>query len=188
MGSDRAMAVSCLDGAGQRALGRFSPRFGTPVRVNVLSGAVATAVFAATEQITGGNAFKFFSVALSLAISTTLMSYLGIFPAAWRLRRLRPQDLRPFRAPAIRTATILTGALLVFTTVQTLLPGLGGGWFDAQNLPSDQWHTDERWTYLAAAGLPLLAFLLLGAVFWALGARELRAAALDEAYTGHAEE
>lgn len=118
MGSDRAMAVSCLDGAGPPFLGRFSARFGTPVRVNVLSGLIATAVFVAVELITGGNALKFFSVALSLAISTTLMSYLAIFPAAWALRRRRPGDRRPFRAPAIAVMTLLSTTLVFFATVE----------------------------------------------------------------------
>jgi glutamate:GABA antiporter len=171
MGADRALAVSCLDQAGPRALGRFSARFGTPVRVNVLSGLVATAVFAAAEQITGGNAFKFFAVALSLAISTTLMSYLAIFPACWALRRQRPAVPRPVRAPAIGLLTVVSTALVIFCTIESLFPGLGGGWFDTANLPGPQWHPDERWTYLAGAGGPLLVFLLIGAAFWAVGAR-----------------
>jgi glutamate:GABA antiporter len=166
IGSDRAMAVSCLDEAGPRSLGRFSARFGTPVRVNLMSGAVATGVFVATEEITGGNVYKFFSVALSLAISTTLISYLGIFPAAWALRRRRPADRRPFRAPFLGAATILSIVLIIFATVEALCPGLGGGWFDAQNLPGPQWQPSERWTYLAAAGAPLALFLLAGAAFW----------------------
>ncbi|HXW45528.1 MAG TPA: APC family permease [Streptosporangiaceae bacterium] len=169
MGSDRAMAVSCLDGAGPRELGSFSARFGTPVRVNIMSGLVATGTFVATELITGGNAFKFFTVALSLAISTTLMSYLAMFPSAWVLRRRRPTDPRPFRAPAIGLMTTLSTVLVIFCTIESLCPGLGGGWFDAQNLPGPQWHPSERWTYLAGAGGPLLVFLLMGAVFWLIG-------------------
>jgi glutamate:GABA antiporter len=179
MGSDRALAVSCLDQAGPRALGRFSARFGTPVRVNVLSGLVATAVLIAAVQITGGNAFKFFSVALSLAISTTLISYLAIFPAAWAMRRRRPDASRPFRAPVIGLLTVLSTALVVFCTIESLFPGLGGGWFDPANLPGPQWHPDERWTYLAGAGGPLLVFLLIGAAFWAVGARQARSAGLS---------
>jgi glutamate:GABA antiporter len=171
IGSDRAMAISCLDGAGPRGLGGFSARFGTPVRVNLLSGVAATSVFVTTELITSGNAYKFFSVALSLAISTTLMSYLGIFPAAWALRRDRPGDVRPFRAPFLRLATIVSVALVVFATTETLCPGLGGGWFDAQNLPGPQWQPSERWTYLAAAGAPIVVFLLAGASFWLAGRR-----------------
>jgi glutamate:GABA antiporter len=128
-------------------------------------------VFVATEQITSGDVYKFFSVALSLAISTTLMSYLGIFPAAWTLRRRRPGDRRPFRAPFLGAATVLATVLVVFATVEALCPGLGGGWFDVQNLPSTAWQPSERWTYLAAAGSPLVVFVLAGAVFWFIGAR-----------------
>jgi len=173
IGSDRAMAVCCLDGAGPRSLGTFSARFGTPVRVNLLSGLVATGVFIATELITSGNVYKFFSVALSLAISTTLMSYLGIFPAAWALRRHRPASRRPFRAPFPGVLTALTTILVIFATVEALCPGLGGGWFDTQNLPGPAWQPAERWTYLAAAGTPLLIFLLAGVVFWLVGRRDL---------------
>ena len=39
MGSDRTEAVASYDGGGPRALGRFSSRFGTPVAMNLLSGA-----------------------------------------------------------------------------------------------------------------------------------------------------
>ncbi len=42
MGSDRALAVSCYDGAGPRFLGVINARYGTPVRVNIFSGIVAT--------------------------------------------------------------------------------------------------------------------------------------------------
>jgi amino acid transporter len=52
MGSDRAQAVACYDGAGPRRLGVISERFGTPVAMNVASGFLATATmvlaFAAT--------------------------------------------------------------------------------------------------------------------------------------------
>ena len=52
MGSDRALAVSCYDGAGPRTLGVINARFGTPVRVNVFSGVVATIVVILAQQIT----------------------------------------------------------------------------------------------------------------------------------------
>jgi len=37
MGADRAQAVACYDGAGPRALGRFSQRYGTPVGLFIMS-------------------------------------------------------------------------------------------------------------------------------------------------------
>lgn len=67
MGSDRTLAVSCYDGAGPRWLGRFSARFGTPTRVNVLSGVISSVVFVGVTEITGGDIAKFFGVALSLS-------------------------------------------------------------------------------------------------------------------------
>ncbi|AKU18542.1 amino acid permease [Luteipulveratus mongoliensis] len=168
MGSDRTLAVSCYDGAGPRSLGVFSPRFGTPLRVNVVSGVVSTVVLIATIEITGGNAYKFFTVALSLAISTTLISYIGIFPAAWVLRRKDPDRPRPYRCPALPAMTILSCVAIVFCTVQLLLPGVGDQWFDGDYLP-DQWAHRERYTYLLTELVPLLLFIALGLWFWLAG-------------------
>ena len=171
MGSDRTLAVSCYDGAGPRSLGKFSARFGTPLRVNVLSGLVSTSILVAATEITGGNAYKFFQVALNLAISTTLISYLGIFPAAMVLRHRRPQDERPYRTPLLPLMTVLSTVAILFCTVETLFPGLGDGWFSADYLPSDQWHNNERWTFLLTDLVPLLIFLAISVVFWSLGRR-----------------
>ena len=170
MGSDRTLAVSCYDGAGPRALGAFSARFGTPMRVNVLSGIVSTAVFVATSEITGGNVYKFFAVGLNLAISTTLISYLGIFPAALILRFRRPLDVRPFAPSAIVLwiCTILAEVAILFCTVEVLFPGLGNGWFKGDNLPS-LWKTSEKWTYLGTELVPLVIFTAIALVFWAMG-------------------
>src|SRR5207245_1880622 len=59
MSSDRLMAIGALEGSGPRAMGRFSARFGTPVRVNVLSGILATVFLLANVIVnhifTGGN-------------------------------------------------------------------------------------------------------------------------------------
>jgi amino acid transporter len=170
MGSDRTLAVSCYDGAGPRALGRFSARFGTPLRVNVLSGVVSTGILVATVVITGGNAYKFFEVALNLAISTTLISYLGIFPAAWVLRHKRPQDERPFKTPLISVLTIISVIAIVFCTIQTIFPGAGDKWFGSDYRPDD-WAQNEKWTYLLTVGVPLALFLAISVWFWFMGKR-----------------
>ena len=177
MGSDRTLAVSCLDGAGPRALGKFSERFSTPVRVNVLSGVVSTGVFVATQLITDGDAAKFFNVALALAISTTLMSYFFIFPAAWRLRRKNPEKVLPYRAPMVGLCTILSLFAVLFCTVQTLFPGLGDAWFSPDYLPNDSWTPNEKWVYLLTEAVPLVLFIALGVIFWAIGRKEARMAA-----------
>jgi amino acid transporter len=171
MGSDRTLAVSCYDGAGPRALGKFSARFGTPLRVNVLSGVVSTAILIAATEITGGNAYKFFAVALNLAISTTLISYLGIFPAAWVLRRKRPDDARPYKAPFISGMTMISVLAIVFCTIQTIFPGAGDKWFGDDYRPSEDWAQNEKWSYLATVAVPIVLFLAISVWFWWMGKR-----------------
>ena len=181
MGSDRTLAVSCYDGAGPRSLGTFSARFGTPLRVNVLSGIVSTAILVAATEITGGNAYKFFAVALNLAISTTLISYLGIFPAAWVLRHKRPDDSRPYKTPLISIMTILSVLAIVFATIETIFPGAGDKWFGSDYRPSADWTQKEKWSYLGTVAVPLVLFLAIAIWFWYAGKlhreRELRAMA-----------
>jgi glutamate:GABA antiporter len=177
MGSDRTLAVSCYDGAGPRYFGSFSAQFGTPVRVNILSGVVSTGVFIAALEITSGNAAKFFNVALELAISTTLISYLGIFPAALVLRHRRPADPRPYRSPALWFTTIISTLAIVFCTVELLFPGLGNGWFRGGNLP-EEWVTSEKWVYLLTEAIPLVIFIAIATWFWWAGKRHREASAL----------
>ncbi|MDT4937226.1 MAG: glutamate:GABA antiporter [Pseudonocardiales bacterium] len=183
MGSDRTLAVSSYDGAGPKALGKFSARFGTPVRVNLLSGVVSTAVFVAVLEITSGNAAKFFTVALSLAISTTLISYLAIFPAAWMLRRRRPEDNRPYRSPWLPFTTIITTVAILFCTVELLFPGLGDTWFSGNYL-ADGWDTTEKWVYLLTEAIPLVIFTVIAVTFWYFGKRHREKAAMAFAMSG----
>src|SRR6266568_3114362 len=128
MGSDRALAVSCYDGSGPRVLGVINARFGTPVRVNVFSGVVASVVVILAQQITSGNAAKYFDAVLGVTISTTLISYLLIYPALWKLRRSHPDTPRPFRMPAYRPLTVLLMVLVAIASVQLIAPGLGKSW------------------------------------------------------------
>lgn len=173
MGSDRALAVAGYDGAAPRGLGVLSERFGTPVRVNLLSGGVATGVLVLTHELTGGDTAKYFGAVLSLAVSTTLISYLWIFPALPALRTRFPDVERPYRAPYPTAIATLLTLLIAFATLQLITPGLGADWFGADFAPSG-WTHDERWTYLATQGLPLLGFALLAVAFWALAARTRR--------------
>jgi amino acid transporter len=190
MGSDRALAVSGYDGAAPRWLGRFSPRFGTPVRVNVISGILSTLVLIGVREISSGNAAKYFTAILSIAISTTLISYIGVFPALWRLRVKLPNHPRPFRAPWAPLISVLLTALVVFASIQLIAPGLGVGWFSTDFRP-DGWVQSEKWKYLLTELLPLIAFVVIGVVFYLLGAPTRRdtgqrAVAAAEAVEGEA--
>ncbi len=168
MGSDRALAVSCYDGAGPRFLGVISARYGTPVRVNIFSGIVATLIVILAETITSGNAAKYFGAVLGVTISTTLISYLGIYPAVWKLRRSHPEVVRPFRMPWMQPLTVILVALIVVATIQLIMPGLGDSWFGANYLP-DGWDKSEKWVYLLTEAVPVLCFAVVGVLFWALG-------------------
>ncbi len=173
MGSDRAMAVSAFDGAGPRSLGVISARFGTPVRVNVLSGVISTFILIGAHQIVGGNAAKIFTAVLFLAISTTLVSYIGIFPALIVLRRRLPDLHRPYRAPAPMFLSVLLTVLIVFSVIQILMPGLGDAWFGSAYAISG-W---TKWGYFWTNLIPLLIFITVGVAFWAMGGDTRRAVA-----------
>jgi amino acid transporter len=184
MGADRALAVSCYDGAGPRFLGVINARYGTPVRVNVFSGIVATVVVVLAQQITSGDAAKYFNAVLGVTISTTLISYLLIYPALWKLRRSHPDTPRPFRMPAHRTLTVVLMALVAVATIQLMAPGLGNSWFGSDFIPED-WTYAQRYTYLLTELIPVLSFVVIGVLFWWLGRRtRAQAAAVEAAAAG----
>src|SRR3954463_7130243 len=84
MGADRAQAVAGYDGGAPRFFGYFSERWGTPVAVNLLSGVFSSIVMILAFSLTG-NADKYFGAVLGLAISTTTIAYLLVFPAVIKL-------------------------------------------------------------------------------------------------------
>jgi amino acid transporter len=97
MCGDRVLAVSAADGGFFPYFGAFHATLGTPLRANLLSGLIATVFsFAAILLLKSGSASTF-GVVLNIAISTTLISYILIFPAAYLLRRQYPDVRRPFR-------------------------------------------------------------------------------------------
>lgn len=97
--SDRMQAMTAADGAFFGGFfGRFHEGLGTPVRVNMLSGVVATVFLLVAMQVTGSGA-SIFGVVLTISISTFLLSYLLVIPAAIRLRSRYPDRPRPFRVP-----------------------------------------------------------------------------------------
>ena len=176
MGADRILAVAAYDGAGPRALGRFSARFGTPLTVNLLSGAVATTTMLLAFRFSQGSAEKYFSAAIALAISTETLAYLAIFPAFLRLRRVRADAPRPYRVPGGRAGAWVCGGLTTLwawlATVGLIWPGFGIGWFGTAGrgddaLPGGFAH--QRLAYELIQNVPLALFVLLGLLFYRLG-------------------
>ncbi len=127
MGSDRIQAVAAYDGAFFPWFGKFNARLGTPVRVNVLSGVASTAFMIAAVNLSSGSNASTFLVVLYLATSTTLLSYLLIFPSALKLRYSHPHIERPYRVPGgmagMWIMVLLTTGWMVLGSWVALFPG-----------------------------------------------------------------
>jgi amino acid transporter len=143
IGSDRIQAVASFDGSFIPFFGVFNRRLGTPVRVNVLSG-IAASVFcvAGIYLLRHASTANAFTVVLDIAISTTLISYLWIFPAALKLRYTHPNVQRPYRHPfgmtGIWISTILTTGWILLGSWVAVFPdtlervfGVGYGFKDS---------------------------------------------------------
>ena len=184
MGADRSQAVACLDGAGPRAFGKFAEPWGTPVALNLASGVVATAVMVSAFVVAGGSAERFFVASLNLGISTTTISYMGVFPALYLLRRRDPSAVRPYRVPGgdwgALIATVLTFGWALFATVCLVWPGFGmPGNADAA-LPAGFVTLDDQGAVASSQRAlfeltqiaPLAVFAAVGVVFFFVGRRQ----------------
>jgi amino acid transporter len=129
MSTNRTLAMSCFDGAGPRWLGFTNPRYGTPVRINNITGVIASVILIVGYRFVEGDVAKYFGTAVSFAIGMTLVTYLGIFPAFWVLRNKFPEVNRPYRVPAHRTVSIWLTLVVVIALTQLLAPGFGDSWF-----------------------------------------------------------
>jgi amino acid transporter len=127
MGADRAMAAAGFDGAGPRSFGHISGKYGTPVTVNIWTGVISSITMIAAFQISGGNADKYFGAVLSLAISTTTISYLAIFPALSKLRKSHPHVERPYEVPGgLAGARVVSWLTFFWAALATGRPDLAG--------------------------------------------------------------
>ncbi|UUW88850.1 APC family permease [Nocardioides sp. WV_118_6] len=171
--SDRMQAMTAADGSFFGGFfGRFHPRLGTPVRVNLLSGVVATAFLLVAMQVSGSGA-SIFGVVLTISISTFLLSYLLVIPAVIRLRTRYPDRPRPFRVPVSDRGFALLGwlafAWIVLGSWVAVFPGT------LERLAGEEYDFVEIWDVsqltFEAFTLGTLAFLLvLCGVGYVLGA------------------
>src|SRR3954451_2880505 len=177
MGSDRVLAAVGMDGTFPRALAVINARFGTPVRVNLMSGVVATAFSNTAINLGSGSAATTFEIVLTIAISTVLLSYLIIYPSAVRLRRLHPETQRPFRVPGgnagMWLCTVLATGFIALGSWVAVFPGT------LENVLGVDFDFKETWGVSRAhfEALTLGTLLVIGAIAVAglvLGARERR--------------
>jgi glutamate:GABA antiporter len=189
MSADRAQAVAGYDGAAPRFMGRISARFGTPVTVNTLTGIVATLVMILAFAITGGDAKKYFSAVLGLAISTTTITYMPMFLAAIVLRYNKYKDLkRPYRVPfgnlGMWVCSILTVGFCLLATISVIWPGFGTS--DPEAALSGLGWGGQRATFEIVQIAPLVVMALIGVIFYYLGAPTRRQLAPSTAPLGGA--
>lgn len=122
-----------VDGSFPKFFGQFHPRLETPVRVNILSGIVATVFCVLATTLVNGSVGAIFAVVLTIAITTLLLSYLIILPSVWALRRTQPDVVRPFRVPGGRTGITVCTALVflwvAFGSFVAVFPGVLEGLF-----------------------------------------------------------
>ena len=174
-GGNRGWAVAALDGAAPRSFAVISEKYGTPVVVDLVAGVVATATMFMAYWLSSGNAAKYFSVVLGLAISTSAMAYLAIFPALTRLRYSHAHVTRPFRIAGGNSVVWLISAVTTLwalvATIGLLWPGIGSSPADA-SLPAG-W-SGQRGRFELTQALPLVVALALGLIWYAMGASTRR--------------
>jgi amino acid transporter len=90
MSTNRNLAMAFLDGAGPRWIAFTNPRYGTSVRLNNLTGVIASAVLILGYRFNDGDISKFFGTSVGFAVALSLFTYLAIFPAFWVLREKYP--------------------------------------------------------------------------------------------------
>jgi len=181
IGSDRILAVAAYDGAFPRFFGKFNARLGTPVRVNTMSG-IAASIFMilAVAAFKGGTDAKFV-VVLDIAISTTLISYLWIFPAALKLRYSYGHVHRPYRVPGGATGMWIAAGLTTFWVALgswvAVFPGTLERLFGLSYDFHGTWGV-SRSTFEALTLGTLAVILLIALVGYALG-RDVREQEVD---------
>lgn len=172
--SDRMQAIAAADGAFFGGFfGRFHQRLGTPVRVNVLSGVVASAFMLAAKLLSGTSA-AIFGVVLTISITTFLLSYLLVIPAAVRLRFTHRDVVRPYRAPVSDRVYAGMGAVCFFWILLGSWVAVFPGTLEAVfSMPYDFheiWGVSQAQFEIFTLGT-LAALLILGSIGYARGAR-----------------
>jgi glutamate:GABA antiporter len=113
MCGDRVLAVAAADGTFFPYFGAFHQKLGTPLRANMLSGVMATLFMVAAVLLLSGGAADAFGVVLNIAISTTLISYILVFPSVYLLRKRYPNVRRPFRVGRTGSGLLLACVALI---------------------------------------------------------------------------
>ena len=175
MSTNRNLAMACFDGAGPRWIAFTNPRYATSVRLNNITGVIASVILVAAYRLNDGDIAKYFGAAVGFAVALSLFNYLLIFPAFWVLRDKYSETTRPYRVPAHRTVSIWLTFVVAFGIVQLLAPGFGDKWFGDEYRPAG-WVADEGRPYYSTQLALLVVIVLIAVGFWYIGNRNLNSA------------
>jgi amino acid transporter len=175
MATDRVQAIAAADGAFLNGwFGDFSERFGTPLRVNALSGVMASLFLIAGMKLVNGNSGAIFKVVLSCAVSTLLVSYLIIIPAIMKLNRSFREVERPFVTPGGRRGFQIMGwvvlAYIAIGSMGVVFPGTIEGLLGIHYSFADVWGLRRSQVELFTIGA-IAVDLLVGFVGYALASK-----------------
>jgi amino acid transporter len=177
MCGDRVLAVASGDGGFFPYFGAFHPRLGTPLRANLLSGVIATVFMVAAVLLLNSGSANAFGVVLNIAISTTLISYIVIFPSVYLLRRRYPHVPRPFRLPGGRAGLLAATALITFWVLlgswTAVLPGTIDKLLGLEYSFADNWGVSQGTFELFTLGT--VAVIVLVSVLGYLSGAKVRA-------------
>lgn len=178
MATDRIQAIASADGAFFSGwFGQFSEKYGTPVRVNILSGFMSTAFLIAAMTIVEGDAASIFAVVLVCAISTLLVSYTIILPSVMKLNRTRRDVVRPYQVPGgVRGFQILGSILFIYICIGSIgvvFPGTLEGIFGLEYDFQEIWGMARADVQLFTAGTMLVVIII--AIAGYAGGKKVRA-------------
>ncbi len=184
MATDRIQAMAAADGAFMNGwFGEFNERFGTPIRVNMLSGVMASAFLIAGMKIVNGDAGAIFKVVLSCAVSTLLVSYLIIIPAVMKLNRSYPEVERPFVSPGGRRGFQIMGfvvfAYILLGSIGVVFPGTIEGLFGISYDFKEIWSLTRGQVEAFTLGT-IVIDLLVGILGYALAKNVRKSLATEE--------
>jgi amino acid transporter len=183
MATDRIQAIAAADGAFFSGwFGQFSEKYGTPVRVNILSGFMSTAFLFAAMTIVEGDAASIFAVVLTCAISTLLVSYIIILPSVMKLNRSRRDLTRPYEVPGgVRGFQIMGTILFIYICIGSIgvvFPGALEAIFGLEYDFQEIWGMAQSDVQLFTFGTMLVVILI--AVAGYLGGKKVRAGITKE--------
>ena len=179
LGSCRVQAVAALDGAAPRWLGKFGKQ-GTPISMAIITGIVGSIFVIIVLGIYKGNVNSFFSVMLSLTLSTSMLAYLFSIPAVITLRRKYPNVHRSFRVPGgnvgLWVCVILSEFFVILTVITMLWPGLLNNMFGQSYSMMANWGVGRGYFEAVTLGSVVVLVIITWGL-WLWGRAETKGAA-----------